>query len=81
MGCIIYSPQWLRTFLCSLVGRVDYILTLAWGFRRCIGVARFDRQGNAKAFTSWNEQQTGSTFSFLYIPQSILNNALKETEG
>ena len=29
----------------------------------------------------WNEQQTGSTFSFLYIPQSILNNALKETEG
>lgn len=35
MGCIIYSPQWLRTFLCSLVGRVDYILTLAWDFRRC----------------------------------------------
>ena len=23
--------------------------------RRCIGVARFDLQGNAKAYRSWNE--------------------------
>ena len=34
-GCIIYSPLWLRTYLCSLVGRVNYILTSAWGFRHC----------------------------------------------
>lgn len=28
-------------FIHSLVGRVDYILTLAWGFRRCISVVHW----------------------------------------
>ena len=33
MRCIIYGPLWLRIAFCrSLVGRVNYIFTLAWGF-------------------------------------------------
>ena len=35
MGCIIYSPHWLRTILLFVVKSAFYILTLAWGFRRC----------------------------------------------
>ena len=35
MRCIIYSPYWLRTVLPFIVTRVNYILTLTWGFRRC----------------------------------------------
>nr|DAT70473.1 MAG TPA: hypothetical protein [Caudoviricetes sp.] len=35
MGCIIYSPHWLRTCQRSLVGRVNYIHASAWGFRHC----------------------------------------------
>ena len=35
MGCIVYSPHWLRTALPLVVRRVNYILTLTWGFRRC----------------------------------------------
>ena len=38
MGCIIYSPHWLRTILLFIVKSAFYILTLAWGFRRCISV-------------------------------------------
>ncbi len=45
-----------------------YISTSAWGF----GVARFDNLGNARAFMSWNEQQTGSTF-FCILTDSIKN--------
>ena len=29
--------------------------------RGAFGVARFDNQGNAKAFMAWNGQQSGST--------------------
>ena len=36
MWCIIYSPHWLRAILSFVVIRAFYILTLAWGFRRCI---------------------------------------------
>ena len=35
-GCIVYSPHWLRTILLFVVKSAFYILTLAWGFRRCI---------------------------------------------
>ena len=38
MWCIIYSPHWLRTILSFVVKSAFYILTLAWGFRRCISV-------------------------------------------
>lgn len=38
MRCIIYSPHWLRTILPFVVMSAFYILTLAWGFRRCISV-------------------------------------------
>ena len=34
--------------------------------RGAFSVARFDNQGNARAFIAWNEWQTGSTF-FLYL--------------
>ena len=35
MRCIVYSPHWLRTILLLVVKSAFYILTLAWGFRRC----------------------------------------------
>ena len=35
MRCIIYSPHWLRAILSFVVKSAFYILTLAWGFRRC----------------------------------------------
>lgn len=35
MRCIIYSPYWLRTILLFVVKSAFYILTQAWGFRRC----------------------------------------------
>lgn len=42
-----------------------YILTLAWGFRRCISVARFDLQGCAKALTRGTGRGLAPRF-FLY---------------
>lgn len=41
MRCIIYSPHWLRTILLFVVKSAFYILTLAWGFRRCISVVHW----------------------------------------
>ena len=35
MRCIIYILISFGCILHSLVGRIDYILTQAWGFRRC----------------------------------------------
>ena len=35
--------------------------------RGAFSVARFDNPGNAKAFTAWNEHQTGSTFFCVYV--------------
>ena len=35
MRCIVYSPHWLWTILLFIVKSAFYILTLAWGFRRC----------------------------------------------
>ena len=35
MRCIVYILISFGCILHSLVGRIDYILTLAWGFRRC----------------------------------------------
>ena len=41
MRCIIYSPHWLWTILPFVVMSAFYILTLAWGFRRCISVVHW----------------------------------------
>ena len=38
MRCIIYSSHWLQAILSFVVKSAFYILTLAWGFRRCISV-------------------------------------------
>lgn len=53
MRCILYSRIGFRRF-CRLLprGRIVY---LHW--RGAFGVARFDNQGNAKAFMAWNEWQ------------------------
>ncbi len=51
---------------------------LLWGYyiylhrRGASGIARFDRQGNAKTYESWNGQQSGSTFCVLYITNTII---------
>ena len=72
IGCIICSPHWLRT-LRAFVAGVD---TIYLHRRGASGIARFDRQGNAKAYESWNGQQAGSTFCVLYIPHSIFFSAV-----
>ena len=40
--------------------------------RGAFSVARFDILGNARAFTAWNEDRTGSTFFFYMHPNLIL---------
>ncbi len=51
MGCIVYSPYWFRTvILFVVIGGIIYLHQ-----RGAFGVARFDWQGNAKAFTLWDE--------------------------
>ena len=39
--CIIYSSHWLRTILLFVVKSAFFILTQAWGFRRCISVVHW----------------------------------------
>ena len=57
----------------SLSLRVNYILTLTWGFN----VARFDNPGNAKALTSGTSDRTGSTFLiFVYMTVRIVINSV-----
>ena len=41
---------------------------------RCIGVARFDNLGDARAFTAWNEWQDW-LHVFMYIYQPFINHA------
>ena len=41
------------------------VVSIYLHWRGAFGVARFDLSGNAKAFLSWNERQTGSTFLFI----------------
>ena len=58
MGCIVYSLHWLRAILVARRQNRDIIYL---HLRGAFDVARFDNLGNARAFTAWNEQQTGST--------------------
>mgnify|MGYP004654088325 FL=1 len=58
MGCFVYSLHWLRAILVARRQNRDIIYL---HLRGAFSVARFDRHGNAKAYESWNEQQTGST--------------------
>ena len=51
MGCIVYSPHWLRTVIPLVVRRVNYILTLTWGFWRC----SFRQSGQCEGLNKWNE--------------------------
>ena len=53
----------------SIVRCQEYFLYTYTGVRlsALISVARFDRHGNAKAYESWNEQQTGSTLEPVYV--------------
>ena len=62
---VYYIPQWLRMLMRSLVGRVDYILTLAWGFRRC----SFQLVGQCEGL-SIVERVTELAPRFLYVCKS-----------
>ena len=57
-GMFIYNPHWLYVFIAEK--EKLYIHQ-----RGAFGVARFDRQGNAKALTRGTSDRTGSTF--LYV--------------
>ncbi len=63
MRCMIYSLHRLRTISCCL----EALRTTIYLHRRgAFSVARFDRQGNAKAYESWNEQQNWLHVFFVY---------------
>ena len=55
-----------RHLLCLLVGKEIIYLHRRGAF----SVARFDRLGNARAFTRWNEWQNGSTLFRFCIPNN-----------
>ena len=59
MGCIVYGPHWLRTVLPFVVTEDELYTYTNVGLSALLV---FDWQGNAKAFTLWNERQAGSTF-------------------
>ena len=61
-GCIVYSPHWLRTIPLFVVKSAFYILTLAWGFRRC----SFRLTGQCEGIRIV-ERVTGLAPRFLYI--------------
>ena len=65
-GCIVYSPYWLRLHF-AFVAKKGYLYTYTYVGLSALLVS--DWQGNAKAYESWNEWQTGSTFFyFVYSP-------------
>lgn len=59
MGCIVYSPHWLKTTL-SHIAKMGELYTYI--IRGAFGVARFDNPGNAKALTRGTSDRIGSTF-------------------
>ena len=61
-GCISHSLQKGYLYTYTYVG-LSALLVSDW-------------QGNAKAYESWNEWQTGSTFFILYIRQLKNNPAV-----
>ena len=69
-GCIVYSPYWLRLHF-AFVAKKGYLYTYTYVGLSALLVS--DWQGNAKAYESWNEWQTGSTF-FYFVYSPIKNN-------
>ena len=69
----IYSPCRLIAFSNELIGGAIYLHR-----RGAFSVARFDRQGNAKALIAWNGQQSGSTL-FVCISEWI--SSTRESVG
>jgi len=59
-GVFIYNPHWLYVFIAER----EKLYTHQRG---AFGVARFDRQGNAKALTRGTSDRTGSTFLYVYM--------------
>ena len=77
MGCIIYSPLWLRTYLRSLVGRMNYILTSAWGFRHC----SFRQTGQCESLY-YVERAAGWLHVFVFVyPRNIILTANQGAVG
>ena len=74
MRCIIYCPHWLRTIQLFVVKSAFYILTLAWGFRRC----SFRLVGQCESLYSV-ERVTEQTPRFFVCIQNI--NQSNNTEG
>ena len=70
MRCIIYSSHWLRTILLFVVKSAFYILTLAWGFRRC----SFRQLGRCQSLYTV-ERVTGLAPRFHVYNQPFVNHA------
>ena len=65
MGCIVYSPHWLRTFLLSSLLMMGKLYTCI--IRGAFGVARFYNPGNAKALTRGTSGRLAPRFLLVYI--------------
>lgn len=70
MRCFIYNPQCLRMLTHSLVGRMNCISTLAWGF----SVARFDLPGNVEPLNRETSDNELCAFLFRQENYSIIIN-------
>ena len=63
MRCIIYNPHWFRTIPLFVAKRAFYILTLAWGFRRC----SFRLVGQCESLYSVERVTEQAPRFFLYV--------------
>ena len=63
MRCIIYSPYWLRMYLHSLVGRVDYILNTGVGLSALL-VSTY--RAMRRPIDRGTSDRTGSTLFLMY---------------
>ena len=77
MRCIIYSPHWLRTIPLFVVKSAFYILTLAWGFRRC----SFRLVGQCESLYSVERVTEQAPRFFVCIYQHLLIIAILEPMG
>ena len=62
MRCIKYSPHWLRTFYRAL----SMMQSVYVHWRGAVGVARFDKLGDARASTRGTCDRIGSTLFRMY---------------
>ena len=69
-----FLPFFLLTFVCQEINGIELYIHIRGAF----SVARFDKQGNAKASTRGTSDRTGSTFFLFVCIQSFLLTVKRE---